>query len=609
MKKVFTLCLVLAMLLALGAPAFALAPGEAAGAKLYLSAPELEKSDADQTANIYLYSDMALTVDTVGVTFSTTEDKLEIGEATSPLSGAVCSNTAVNFSASSPVDLAYDDTAGGYLIATIPVTVKAGATGTFTVNFDIEVCDMASAEIDFDFYGSEPTSTTIKVTGTDPTPTEGYTVTVSDGVDGTAEVEIGATVTMTVTVSGGAFNGIEGTVSYDNTLFELTSVDGDAANDDASTDAIELYALKNTAFADGAVVATLKFTALAAGEDSDFTFTGTVGDYAAFAAHDAVAATGVKDSVTVKAQTKYAVEITTVANVTVESDKTEAAEGEEVTITVTPDTGYQIDSVSIVDESNTAVTPTISGNTYKVTMPASKITVTAVVSEIPATEYDVELPTSVENATVTSDKDKAAEGEEVVITVTPADNYQVDSVTITDENGNPVDFTDNKDGTYTVTMPASKITVSVTVSEIETPPSFSVAVSQYVSADESAISLVLVTGDAAGYTYNGNAMYKVAAYGTNVFAYLDGTSGLTQDAAFELVSEATATAADHVLASGSYEVNGTSKVDFNDAGAAFGCYNAAYTLADNMAMYLRADVDGSKTVDMTDVSTIMDNYS
>lgn len=394
-------------------------------------------------------------------------------------------------------------------------TAAANAQGDFTLGCEgLTVGNTAGVSV------INGVNATQSVTIAASTPAEGYTVTISDGVDGTAEVEIDGTVTMTVTVSGAAFNGIEGTVSYDKTLFELTSVTGDAAADKASTDEIELYALENTAFADGAVVATLKFTALAAGEDSGFTFTGTVGDYAAFAAHDAVAATAVNDSVTVKAQTKYEVKIT-----------------------------------------------------------------------------------SVEHATIVSDKTEAAEGETVTITVTPADNYKVDSVTITDENGDPVSFTDNKDGTYTVIMPASKITVSVTVSEI--PPAFTVAVSQYVTG----INLVLVTGEAAGYTYNGQAMYQVAAYGANVFAYLDDASGLTQSAAAGLVAEATATAADHVLASGNYEVNGTSKVDFNDAGAAFGCYNAAYALADNVAMYLRADVDGSKTVDGTDVSDIMDNYS
>ena len=605
MKKVFTIGLVLALLLALSAPAFALTPSEAAGAKLILSAPELEKSDADQTTNIYLYSDMALSVDTIGITFSTTASELEIGTATSPITGALCSNSAVNFSAASPVDLTYDDAAGGYLIATIPVTVKAGATGTFTVNFTMDVTDMASGA-DFDFYGNEPTSTTIKVTGIDPTPTADYTVTISDGVEGTAEVEIGDTVTMTVTVSGAAFNGMQGTVTYDTSLFDLKSVSGDAADDKDSTDAIELYTLNNTAYSNGAEVATLTFEAKAAGT-GNFTVAATVGDFDDFKSKDAVDADPVNDSVKVKEPepVKYTVTVESVEHATVEADKDEAAEGETVTITANAASGWQIDSVGAVDATGAEVTVTDNKDgTYTVTMPASNITVTAAVSEIPAAKYEVELPTTVENATVTADKTEAAEGDEVVITVNPDEGYQVEEVTVKDGDGNTVAVTDNKDGTYTVIMPASKITVSVSVSEI--PPAFTVKVTEYVTG----INLVLVTGDAAGYTYNGQAMYDASAkYGEKVFAYLDETEGLTDAAAAALVKEATATAADHVLAAKSYEVNGTSKVDFNDAGAAFGCYNTAYALADNLAMYLRADVNADKTVDGSDVSAIMDNYS
>ena len=392
-------------------------------------------------------------------------------------------------------------------------TAPANAQGSFTLGCEgLVVGTISGASVINGVNAAK------SVTIAAPAPAEGYTVTISDGsTTDPAKVAIGAPVTMTVTVSGGAFNGLQGTVTYDKTLFELTEVTGSAAADDAATDAIELYTLSNTAYTDSTIVATLTFTAKAAGT-GDFEFTGTVGDYEDFQSHDAEDAAAVGDSVTVNAV------------------------------------------------------------------------------------YDVELPASVENATVTANKDEAAEGEEVIITVNPVSGYQVDEVTITDKDGNPVTFMDNKDGTYTVTMPASKITVSVTVSEIGTPPAFTVAVSQYVTG----INLVLVTGDAAGYTYDSQAMFKVAAYGDNVFAYLDSTSGLDEDTAAAKVA-ASDTAAP-VIASG-YDVNGTGKVDFNDAGAAFGCYNAAYTLADNVAMYLRADVNGDKTADTSDVSAIMDNYS
>jgi hypothetical protein len=314
-------------------------------------------------------------------------------------------------------------------------TAPANAQGSFTLGCEeLTVGNTSGVSV------INGVNATKSVTIAAPTPAEGYTVTVSDGsTTDPAEVAIGATVTMTVTVSGGAFNGLEGTVTYDKTLFELTEVTGSAAADDAATDAIELYTLSNTAYADSTTVATLTFTAKAAGT-GDFEFSGTVGDYEDFQSHDAVDAAAVSDRVTVKAAP-------------------------------------------------------------------------------PAPEFTVAL------------------GE-----------------------------------------------------------------TDYISG----INLVLVTGDAAGYTYDGQAMFKVAAYGENVFAYLDSTPDLDEtDAAAKVAASDTAAP---VIASG-YDVNGTGKVDFNDAGAAFGCYNKAYSLADNVAMYLRADVNGDKTADASDVSAIMDNYS
>ena len=166
--KLQAAALVTVLLLALSLPALALAPAEAPNARLLLSAPRLTVSQEDQTATVYLYSDQALTVDTVEAVFSSASEELEIGTATSPLPGALCSDTAVVFAAVSPVVLSWDEAAGGYLIAAIPVTVKAAAAGTFTVDFEIQVCDLASAEADFAFAGNEPKSTTVTVAAAKP---------------------------------------------------------------------------------------------------------------------------------------------------------------------------------------------------------------------------------------------------------------------------------------------------------------------------------------------------------------------------------------------------------------------------------------------------------
>lgn len=74
---------------------------------------------------------------------------------------------------------------------------------------------------------------------------------------------------------------------------------------------------------------------------------------------------------------KYAITIGEMTNGTVTADKTEAAEGETVTLTVKPAEGYRLVAGSL-KYNETAVT----GNTF--TMPAGAVTITAAFEEIPA---------------------------------------------------------------------------------------------------------------------------------------------------------------------------------------------------------------------------------
>ena len=62
--------------------------------------------------------------------------------------------------------------------------------------------------------------------------------------------------------------------------------------------------------------------------------------------------------------------------------------------------------------------------------------------------------------TVTPEDPKG--GDLVTITPTPKDGYVVDEVTVIDKDGNPVDVTDNKDGTYSFIQPEGSVTITVT---------------------------------------------------------------------------------------------------------------------------------------------------
>ena len=60
-------------------------------------------------------------------------------------------------------------------------------------------------------------------------------------------------------------------------------------------------------------------------------------------------------------------------------------------------------------------------------------------------------------------------GDTVTITPKPDQGNEVDSVTATDRNGDPVKVTDKGDGTYTFTQPTGKVTISVTFRDKEIP--------------------------------------------------------------------------------------------------------------------------------------------
>ena len=81
-----------------------------------------------------------------------------------------------------------------------------------------------------------------------------------------------------------------------------------------------------------------------------------------------------------------------------------------------------------------------------------------------STDYTVTV-NETENGTVTVEPKTASKGETVTITVTPEEGYEPENVIVTDKNDQPVDITDNGDGTYSFKMPASEVKVAVAFRE------------------------------------------------------------------------------------------------------------------------------------------------
>lgn len=149
-----------------------------------------------------------------------------------------------------------------------------------------------------------------------------------------------------------------------------------------------------------------------------------------------------------------------------------AEENAEVTLTVAPAkdyrlkaetlaVSYQIPGENATDEPKTekvVLTP-VEGKEgeYTFTMPTADVTVTAEFEQIPAAvTYKVEVAATLEHGDVKPDKDRAAAGETVQLTVTPNEGYELESIHVTYGKEQEVKVEENN----TFVMPAGDVNVT-----------------------------------------------------------------------------------------------------------------------------------------------------
>ena len=85
--------------------------------------------------------------------------------------------------------------------------------------------------------------------------------------------------------------------------------------------------------------------------------------------------------------------------------------------------------------------------------------------------YTVSIP-STKNGDVSVTPKNASKGDTVTITVKPDNGYELGTISVKDASGNTVKITDKGDGTYTFTMPGSKVTVSAEFVEAQAGSTF-----------------------------------------------------------------------------------------------------------------------------------------
>ncbi|MBQ9471175.1 MAG: leucine-rich repeat protein [Bacteroidales bacterium] len=159
----------------------------------------------------------------------------------------------------------------------------------------------------------------------------------------------------------------------------------------------------------------------------------------------------------------YKVNMAPYTNGTATADKSsELFEGDEVTLTIAPATGYGFKGLSVyyggdpanAVPTNPAAPITTGSNTYKLTMPAGDVTVVPVFAPI----YTVTL--SVTDGTATADKTSGLfAGDPVQLTLTPNAGYKLRSLDIY-HSGDPTQKVAPTAG-YAFDMPASHVQVDV----------------------------------------------------------------------------------------------------------------------------------------------------
>lgn len=143
------------------------------------------------------------------------------------------------------------------------------------------------------------------------------------------------------------------------------------------------------------------------------------------------------------------------------SDHSDQPVGAEVTFYVSPNEYFEVGSITGVNYTDNE------DGSYTFTMPNSNVAIH--VTFVPVGEYQINVvnnPAEGGNTILTghvkteSGNYYSDEGQTVIITPSPTNGWAFDGLTVVDAQDNPVPVTDNGDGTYTLVMPASDVTIT-----------------------------------------------------------------------------------------------------------------------------------------------------
>lgn len=303
-------------------------------------------------------------------------------------------------------------------------------------------------------------------------------------------------------------------------------------------------------------------------------------------------------------------------NVTL-TDGSKATYGTNYTFTLTPEANYAY-TVTVTAGGKT-VTPTLGADDKTYTIDGKDITGNVVITVTKAaSKAQINFAGSGVADVVKGSASQIVEpGQEFKFSIHKEDGYAY-TVTAAKANDTTVTVTDNGDGTYTIAgadiAAGDVITVTVEKKLIETK--YTIEVNEFVKLNGKAVFLITakLNGDAKladgkVLAYGNNAMFQNAERYDGAYAYLV-ISDKTLDevkAEAEKAGQITEVEGSAEIFNVNGDVNGTGLVDINDAQLVYNIYNAKYDSFDNttMAMFLAADMNGSKTVNVSDAAAVV----
>ena len=206
------------------------------------------------------------------------------------------------------------------------------------------------------------------------------------------------------------------------------------------------------------------------------------------------------------------------------------AQGTKVSLTINAPAGKTLSGLTIKDAANNTVSY---ASDYTFTMPASDVTVSATFTDSSATAYAITLPT---DGKITSNYATAAKGTTVTLNATPADGYDLSSITVM--AGSTSVAVSGTGNTRTFVMPEAAVTVTAQYTAKQYTVGVSSVTGGSATVNPTACSVnTNVTVAAVASTGYGLSKIKVIGTGNKVWYEENFTGNVTGSYTFKMPAD------------------------------------------------------------------------